>query len=52
MKKIYQAPTVNVVVMQMNHHLMDASANGTVIRGNASSSNAVLSRESDWDDED
>ncbi len=51
MKKTYQAPAVNVVMMAQNL-MQAASAQGTAIKGSASSSNEVLSRGGNWDDED
>lgn len=52
MKKIYSKPEVNVVVMEIKNHLMEAS--GTDIKGDAPTGAYGLSRGSGrfWDEED
>lgn len=51
MKKIYSKPEVNVVVMEIKNHLMEAS--GTDIKGDAPSNAEGLSRQGRfWDEED
>ena len=53
MKKTYQVPEINVVMVAQNLMQTASGAQGTAIKsGNASSSYDVLSRGGNWDDED
>lgn len=53
MKKTYIAPEINVYRIDYHTSLLAGSAQGTGIKGDASSENAVLGRgNSFWDDED
>ena len=57
MKKTYFAPTTNVIMLQSQPLLNitsngDGTLNGSGSQGNYSDDYEVLSRGSDWDDED